>query len=222
MEQEIEIREIIAIVLKRWWIILTLFILAVATSGIVSFFVLTPVYESYTDLFVGRPTEGTQVIMADIQLNRSLAKTYADIAKSTTVAQDSINDLNLDLTPNQLKSKISVETGDTEIIRIKVQDESPEHAAFLANGVARIFMRNVSEIMRIENVSIIDPALTSTSPIKPRPMLNIAIAGVLALMVGFFLVFMLEYLDNTIKTPMDIERNLEITLLGTVPVHSGD
>ncbi len=222
MEQEIEIREIIAIVLKRWWIILTLFILAVATSGIVSFFVLTPVYESYTDLFVGRPTEGTQVIMADIQLNRSLAKTYADIAKSTTVAQDSINDLNLDLTPNQLKSKISVETGDTEIIRIKVQDKSPEHAAFLANGVARIFMRNVSEIMRIENVSIIDPALTSTSPIKPRPMLNIAIAGVLALMVGFFLVFMLEYLDNTIKTPMDIERNLEITLLGTVPVHSGD
>ncbi len=222
MEKEIEIREIIAIVQKRWWVIVTLFILAVAASGIYSYYMITPVYVAHTDLFVGRPADGNQIIMSEIQLSRTLTKTYAEIARSTAVAQNSVEELRLNISPAHLKGKISVHTGDTEIIRISVRDESPEHAAFLANGVAKVFMRSVSEIMNIDNVSIIDPAVPFYAPISPQPRRNMTTAGVLALFVGFFLVFFLEYLDNTIKTPVDVERNLKLTLLGTVPVHTGE
>lgn len=223
MEQEIEIREILAIIAKRWWLLLLLLIAAVATSGIISFFVLTPVYEASTTLLVGKPTEGAQIIYQDIQLNRQLVKTYGEIAKSSTVANDIITDLKLPLTTAQLKEKIDVrQVGDTEIISISVQDESPEHAAFLANGVARVFMSHVVKIMKTDNVSIIDPAVTPTSPIKPRKMLNMAVAAVLSLMVGFFLVFFVEYLDNTIKSPLDVERYLELPLLGTIPIYEGE
>ncbi len=223
MEQEIEIREILAIISKRWRLLLLLLVLAVTTSGVVSFFVLTPIYEASTTLLVGKPTEGAQIIYQDIQLNRQLVKTYGEIAKSSKVANDIIQELNLSLTTDQLKEKIDVrQVGDTEIISISVQDESPEHAAFLANGVARVFMHHVAQIMKTDNVSIIDSAGVPTSPISPRKMLNIAIAAVLSLMGGFFLVFALEYFDNTIKTPLDVERYLEIPLLGSIPFFESD
>ncbi len=220
MEQEIEIREIMTIIAKRWWLLLLLLLLALATSGIVSFYVLTPMYEASTTLLVGQRTEGAQIIYQDIQLNRQLVKTYGEIAKSSTVANDIISQLNLRLTTGQLKEKIDVrQMGDTEIISISVSDESPEHAAFLANGVARVFMDHVARIMKTNNVSIIDPAGVPVSPVSPRKLLNMAVAAVLSLMVGFFLVFFLEYLDNSIKSPLDVERYLEMPLMGTIPVH---
>jgi capsular polysaccharide biosynthesis protein len=56
------------------------------------------------------------------------------------------------------------------------------------------------------------------SPIKPRPMLNIAVAAVLGIMVSLFAIFLIEQFDNTIKMPQDIEQRLGLPVLGSVPV----
>ena len=56
-----------------------------------------------------------------------------------------------------------------------------------------------------------------TAPIKPNKVMNIAIAGVLGVMIGLFVIFLLEYLDNKIKTPQDIEKHLGLPLLGVIP-----
>ena len=57
-----------------------------------------------------------------------------------------------------------------------------------------------------------------TSHIKPRPSLNMAIAGALGMMVSIFIVFLLEYLDSTIKTPGDVEKYLGLNVIGTIPI----
>ncbi|EEG77507.1 YveK family protein [Dethiobacter alkaliphilus] len=223
MEQEIEIREIVAIVSKRWKAILALFIFAVATSLVASLYFIQPVYESSATLLVGKPTEGTQVVIQDVQLNRQLVKTYEEIARSGVVASAVIQDLNLDMSVNQLRGMINVrQVSDTEIISISVSDNSPDRAAFLANSVANTFITKVGTIMNLDNVSIIDEAEPSTSAVSPRPNLNAAIAGVLAIMLGVFMAFALEYMDNTIKTPKDVEQNLELPLLGTIPFFEGE
>ena len=49
--------------------------------------------------------------------------------------------------------------------------------------------------------------------------MNIAIAGVLGIMLGIGLVFLVEYLDNTIKTPEDIERYVGLPVLGIIPMN---
>ena len=218
MEKEIEVRELVAVILKRWWFIVPLLVLAVAISTVVSFFVLTPIYESSTTLLVGQSAMGAQIIYQDIQLNRQLVKTYEQIAKSTTVANDIIADLNLDISTGQLLNKIEVrQVGVTEIISISVLDPSPEQAAFLANGVARVFMEHVKVHMNTDNVSIIDPALAPRTPIRPRKMINIAVAAALSLIAGVFLVLFFEYLDNSIKSSVDVEKYLDIPVLGSIP-----
>jgi len=199
------------------------FLIAVLASTIVNFYFLKPTYRASTTLLVGKRAEDNPVMYQDIQLNRQLVATYEQIARSGQVGNEVIKDLNLQITLEELQSKITIEqVGNTEIIAIRVKDSSPERAAFLANGVANVFMRKIVSIMKIDNVSIIDSAVAPTKPIAPRKMMNIAITGVLALMIGLFLAFVQEYLDNTIKTKKDIEDYLDLPLLGTIPFYEGE
>ena len=72
--------------------------------------------------------------------------------------------------------------------------------------------------MSVDNVTVLSKAELSEelSPIKPRPMLNVAIAFVVGLMAAVGLAFLLEYLDNTVKKEEDVESLLGLPVLGIV------
>lgn len=215
----IDLREYIEVIRKRFWIIVMITVIAVATSGIISYFVLEPVYEVSTTLMVGKAQNSEQMIeYSDVLLSQKLVKTYGEIGKSRAVAKEVIKNLNLDLTPAQFKGKISVNAvGDTEIIMIKVQDVNLRVAVSIANNLTTVFKKNVIKIMKVDNVQIIDEAEIPKGPIKPKPVLNMVIAGFVGIMVGLGITFLLEYLDNTIKTPYDVEKYLELPIIGTIP-----
>lgn len=67
-------------------------------------------------------------------------------------------------------------------------------------------------------ISVISPALEPKTPVKPRKMLNLAVSGVLGLFVSVLLVFILEYLDNTIKDQEDVQKYLNLGTLGMIPL----
>lgn len=221
-EIELDLREMIYIIRRRLWFIILVTILAVGSSGVISFFVLEPIYKASTTIMVGKPAnyiEGNQLQIQDLNLNQRLARTYGEIVKSRRVSEDVISQLKLNLTPQQLKNKTSVDlVKDTEFITISVTDTDPELAAIMANKIAEVFRDRVMDIMKVDNVQVLDDAIVPTSHIKPRPGLNMAIAGVLGMMVSIFVVFLLEYLDSTIKTPGDIEKYLGLNVIGTIPV----
>ncbi len=68
------------------------------------------------------------------------------------------------------------------------------------------------------NVSIIDAAQPPPHPSQPRPVLNVLAAIVAGLVFGVLLAFGLEYLDDSIKVPEDVEAKLGVPLLGSIPV----
>lgn len=67
-------------------------------------------------------------------------------------------------------------------------------------------------------IAVVSPALEPSSPVKPRRMLNMAVAAVLGGFLSVLLVFVLEYLDNTIKTREDVAQHLNLGTLGAIPV----
>lgn len=216
----IDIRELFFIIKKRLGIILLITIISILTSAIVSIYVLEPVYETYTTMMVGKTkTQESLIEYSDVLLSQKLVKTYGEIAKSKSVLKVVKNDLKLDLPIDKLSKKIEVNSvKDTEIIMIKVQDTDPKLARDIANHTARIFMKQVVQIMKVDNVQTIDKAEIPDGPIKPRKTLNILIAGVLGLMISLGIVFLLEFLDNTIKTPEDVEKHLGLAVIGTIPL----
>ena len=90
-EQEItlDIRDIIRIIRKRFWIITAFSLCAALISGIASVYYLKPVYESGVSVVIGKTYDKTQnnnYDYNDIMMYQSLLKTYAVIADSKTVA----------------------------------------------------------------------------------------------------------------------------------------
>ena len=67
------------------------------------------------------------------------------------------------------------------------------------------------------NIQIVDQAELPTSPFKPNKRLNLLLAVVVGLFLGIGLAFFFEYLDNTIKTPEDVEQLIRLPSFGMIP-----
>jgi len=224
MEEKIELRQYWDVLRNRWKLVVVLPLIAALTSGVISFFVIKPVYQASTTLIVGKKAaeagkDATQMLDNSVLLaNQQLAKTYATIAQSRTVEQNVIKDLNLPLTVEGLDSLISINpVKTTEILEIQVTNTNSELAASIANSMAQEFSKAVIEIKKVDSVSIVDTAVIPDKPIKPKKTLNVLIAFVVGLMASVGLVFLLEYLDNTVKTSSDVEKLLGIPVLGIIP-----
>ena len=220
MEETIDLREYFAIIKKRFWIIALITVVAMVVSGVISFFMLSPVYESKSTLIVNtEKNEDTQMITGDqFSVSQKLAVTYGEIIKSRAVLESVISNLKLDSEYEDLVEKITVSpVKDTQIISISVQDTNPKKARDIANEIPKVFEKEVKRITKANDIQVIDKAILPENPIKPNKMMNVAIAAVLGMMIGLFVVFVLEYLDNKIKTPQDVEKHLDLPILGVIP-----
>lgn len=130
-----------------------------------------------------------------------------------------IDELDLDQSVDQLSEKITINSQEnSQVFSLMVQDSNPTKAVEIANTVSATFQKEIKNIMNVDNVSILAKAeiKDNPAPVKPNPVLNIAIAVVVGLMAGVGLAFLLEYMDNTIKDEDDIEKLLELPILGSI------
>lgn len=218
-EYEIDLKEIFHMLQKRWVLITGVTLSALIISTIVSFFILTPIYEASTTMIVNyKQNQESVMTYNDLQTSQKLVATYTEIVKSERILDEVINKLNLELSPKELINKITVsQVGQTEILKLNVKDEDPELATLIANTISKVFQEGIGQMMEVENVSTIDVAKVPGSPVSPNKLMNIAIATVLGMMVSVGLVFVIEFLDRTYKTPNDIERHLGLPLIGAIP-----
>ncbi|MEG0152643.1 MAG: Wzz/FepE/Etk N-terminal domain-containing protein [Cellulosilyticaceae bacterium] len=221
MEETIDLREYFQIIKKRAWLIVLITVVAITISAIISFFVLKPVYESNTTLIVNtEQSAATNNVITGDQLNvtQKLTLTYGEIIKSKSVLNGVINKLDLNMNYDQLAKMVTVSpVKDTQIMSVTVQDTNPARAKEIANAIPSVFSKEAKRITNANSVEVIDKAREPESPIKPRKIMNIAIAAVLGLMIGLFITFILEFLDKKMKTPDDIEKHLGLVTIGVIP-----
>ena len=109
MEETISLKDLFATLKKRALLILTITVLAVLVSGVTSFFLLTPIYQSSTQLLVNQSKdEGSTYNTGEIQANLQFIDTYNVIMKSPAILDKVIDELELDMTPSALADKITV------------------------------------------------------------------------------------------------------------------
>lgn len=178
-----------------------------------------PEYTNSTTILLNQANENTSINYNDVNLNKQLVSTYGEIIKSKRVLGQVIESLELDLEYKELSSRVAVgEITDTSIIRISVTDTDSELAAEIANMIADVFSKEIVEIYKIENVSIIDSAEASEIPSSASTMKIIGISTIAGAFISLAVIFILFYFDTTIKNEEDIEKATGLPVIGIVPI----
>lgn len=221
MEETISLKEIFEVIKQRILLILAITLGAAVVAAVVSYFVLTPTYQSSSQFIVNQSTQDQEVPynVNDIRANVEIINTYNVIIKSPAILEEVISQLDLPYTVATLSENITVANEqDSQVVTVTATDENPAVAVDIANTTVAVFQDKIQEFMNVDNVGVLTEAQLSAnpSPVAPNPILNIAIAVVLGLMIGIGLAFLLAYLDNSLTTEDDVEKHLGLPVLGVI------
>jgi len=222
MKSEITLEQIFHIIIKRLPLVVLFACLAGILSAVYSWQYLNNVYQTSSTVMVSNSKDASatteQMTSSDYNFNVQLVNSYSVLCRTNRVLDQVIEELSLPMTENQLSSMISVAAvNDTEIIYITVTSEDPVLAQRICNTMTSVFQKEVINIMKMDNVQIIDKAPLSLYPIAPNRERNVIIGVMLGLVLGAALGFALELLDRTVKTDEQIQSILGVPVIGTMP-----
>jgi succinoglycan biosynthesis transport protein ExoP len=96
----------------------------------------------------------------------------------------------------------------------RTREENEKLFELLTNKVKEA---DLARMMRVNNIRIVDRAKDPGGPVRPRVLVNVGIGALAGLILGLGLMWVRELLDNSVKTPQDLEERLAVTFLGLLP-----
>jgi len=222
---DVGLRDFMKFLGKRIWIVVLCAAILGASVLIYTKSFVEPQYEASISVYVNNSTgqSGSKITSSDLQAALRLVATYINIIQSNTVLDKVIETCDVNLTAGQLRGMISAKSiGDTEMFQVTVRSTDPQMSMDLANVIAEVAPKEISQFIEGSTTKIIDLAKLPTAPCAPNYMLNtvlgVMIGGVLAILG--LLVYML--LDTRIKTEEDLGRICKIPVMGLIPNLSVD
>ena len=219
--EEIDLKELIGMFLEKKFLIIFVVILFAILGAVYTTRFITPLYESSTSLVLVQTgdtdTSLESITTTDITLNSKLVDAYAVVAKSKRVANKVLENLKLNMPIDDLRESITISSAsDTQNLKVSVKHENPEEACKIANEVAEVFIEEVTEIYKVKNLYILDPAEVNTIPCNINLAKNIVIfAFVGAILVAGY-ILLINMLDTTLKTDTDIEKAVGVPVLASI------
>jgi capsular polysaccharide biosynthesis protein len=212
-----EIKDYLNIIRKRIVLILFIAICPMIIVGILSFYVIRPVYEAKATIIIGKDSMD-KITQSEVVMYKDLIQTYSKIGKSRVVAENAIKMLDLSTPVKEFMLNVSITPEiDTQIIEISYKSSDAETASEVANALSQAFVEKSQNLLPSGSVKIIDKALIPEEPITPNKKLNISMGFMLGLILSLGLVFLIEYLNNTIENEDDVERYLQLPTIGLIP-----
>lgn len=219
--EEIDIKRIIEIIFSKKLIITLIILLNVTLGYVYSYYYKKPEYKSSVTILLVADENKTDksLTQTDVNLNNGLISTYSSIAKSSSILQKTIQNLNLDIPVSKLEKNVEAKQIDnTQFLKISVKNENPERAKNIANELAEVFTEQIKEIYNLQNISIVDKAETEENPCNINHMKDMIIFGFAGIVLSIIIVMIIYMFDDTVKDQKDIEKNIKLRTIGTLPV----
>ncbi|ETI67574.1 YveK family protein [Neobacillus vireti] len=209
--KDINLKELFFVIKRRFWLII---VITVITTGLGAYYNHshsnnTPLYQTSSRIFIGANTETRNTLQV--------------IIKDSTVLDEVVKELGLPQSAEALFDQITVESVDnTQVVSISVIDSDPNRAAEIANKTAKVFIdgipKIIPKIMDIKDVWFLSEAKVKLTPInqsqnQTKLVLIALIAGV---GIGIGLIFLLDSLDDSIRSNHEVEEILGLPVLGRV------
>lgn len=224
--EEIDLKQLFLMFWKKKLEIILIIAIFVVIGIVYTATFTKPMYTSSTTLVLAGTNSETEegqssITTTDITLNSKLVSTYSQLVKSNKVVRQVISNLGIDISEQELRNNISVSSvADTELIKITVTTNNSKYSADIANETAKVFTAEVAEIYNINNVHVVDSAEESNTPSNINHKKDVAIFGVIGIVVAFIYVIAINMLDTTIKTEEEIENLVSLPILASIPMHN--
>jgi capsular exopolysaccharide synthesis family protein len=214
-------------VIRRWaWLIILCPLVAGLAAGLISS-QLPKVYEAQVSLLV-RPAEVLPTCTGCPQLTPDqILRTYASLMTKRPILERVIADEALKTDPDSLSRQITITPEpNTTILDVAVRDTDPGRAERIANTLVTDFIAHVKDIQKSEanapttssadNLVIESPAVLPTQPISPQPLRNVFLTVLLGLAVGVGLAFLLDYMDQSVRSDEILQERVGLVPLGHI------
>ena len=220
---EIDLVELLGVILHNLWIIIVSGVIVAAVALLVSYFIITPKYESVTKIYVISKTNADTMTYSDLQAGSTLTKDYKELVKSRPVLEEVLAETGIDVELKDLEEQITVEVPtDTRIVSITVEDKDPYEARIIADSVRIAASKHIREVMDTEAVNVVEEASLPIEKSSPSILMNTAIGYAVGLFLAIAIVMINYIMDDTIKTPDDVEKFLGVSVLGSIPYSEND
>lgn len=220
-EIEIDLGEIFHLLIQKLAIIVLCLILGAGLAFGATKLLMTPKYTASSMIYI--LTKTTSVTsLADIQMGAQLTVDFETLAKSRPVLEEVIDDLNLDYTYEQLLGMVKTENpSDTRILKLIVEDEDPETAKDISNSLAKVTAERVAYVMKSDEPTIVENAVTADKPSSPNTMKNTAVGGFAGAFLAAAIIVVAYLLNDTVQTEEDVRKYLNLHTLAAVPMEKG-
>lgn len=221
LEIEIDLREIFFIVRRNILLIIAATVIGGLAAGLFSYYAITPKYTAATKLYILTNSDSV-ISLSDLQTGSSLAKDYEEMIYSRPVAEQVLENLNLNLSYSGLLSCISIDNPQsTRIIWIRATYPDPTIAMEIANEFAIVAKHQISQIMNVEEPRIAEEAIVPKYKSSPNNTRNIIMGGAVGMILVVAFLIIRYMLDDTIRGGEDIERYLGLHMLASIPEEGG-
>ena len=161
---------------------------------------------------------------------QAIAKQISSNAESIRAeVQQEISSLQTELSVLEAKEQTLVQELEAVQVQVKELDQKMIELAFITSEAEknkklyqvldeRMSQVDLAQFMQSNNVRFVDKAVPNSIPVRPSLSLNLAMAIILGGIGGMGLAFLIEFLDNTVKSKEDLESMIGMPLLGVVPV----
>ena len=201
---------------------------AVQTTAALATSVATkPVYQTSAKLLVvaqTNPEGGVNSAYQAALLSEQLVKSLTEVLRSRRTAERTLarypEPLNSGMTARGLAARVQAEAiPETQVIALHVEDTDPRRAQRLTNNLARTFVSDVPSLQSgaALHVSLFEPALRPSIPVRPRTSLNVTFGLLVGLMLGLGAALAAEHLDTSVRTSESLETVTGAPVLGSIP-----
>ena len=197
-EVEIDIGHILSILWEKILVIIATGIIVGLAGFLVSKFLITPKYESETKLYVLNRANDSATTLSDVQLSTQLTKDYQILVTSAPVMNQVIKD--------------------TRVLQITVTSNDPKRAKDIADKVAQVSSKKICDIMKIEQVNVIEEGSLSEEPAVDTVQKWTLIGLALGIVLSCAVIIIRSMLDDTVKTTEDVEKYFDLSTLAVIPI----
>jgi capsular exopolysaccharide synthesis family protein len=193
-------------------------VVAALIAGTVSQ-ILPKVYSTSSKLLIVQGGETTS--FDAIQAAQVTARTYSDVLSSPNIAGLVARRIGNGVTRRDVESDVSVApVAETQLLQITAEAGDPARAKQLADTYAAVFIgyarRALASTTRAQ-VTLADPAPLVRDPSRPKPLLYVLLACLLAVPLGIAAALLRERLDSRLGSPDEIEERFPLRVIARVP-----